>query len=132
VGNCAAGHQTKLFQFFSTLGKGEDEGEVFCRKYIFLFMLVDKYFHNCNHRGRYIKVLIKNLAIFFLYLSKEFLPILFKIKLLPKNRRNKDKSSYMLINWVPTQIWKLKYLMYLFSDVFSLPVYFEYYSICES
>jgi hypothetical protein len=44
VGKCAAGHQTKLFQFFSTLGKGEDEGEVFYRKYIFLFKHVDKIF----------------------------------------------------------------------------------------
>jgi hypothetical protein len=43
VGKCAAGHQTKLFQFFSTLGKGEDEGEVFYRKYTFLFELVDKF-----------------------------------------------------------------------------------------
>jgi hypothetical protein len=46
---------------------------------------------------RQVKVLIKNLAIFFLFPSKEFLPILFLkfrcCKLLPKNIRNKDKSS---------------------------------------
>ncbi len=34
---------------------------------------------------------------------------------------------------VTTQIWKLKNVMYLFfSDVFSLPVHFEYYAIFES
>jgi hypothetical protein len=33
---------------------------------------------------------------------------------------------------VTTQIWKLKNLMSLFSDVFFLPVHFEYYAIFES
>jgi hypothetical protein len=45
---------------------------------------------------RQVKVLIKNLDIFFLCPSKQFLPISFQIQLLdyfPKNRRNKDISS---------------------------------------
>jgi hypothetical protein len=59
------------------------------------------------HRGkvaRQVKVLIKNLAIFFLFPSKKFLPMLGADKL------------------VTTQIWKLKNFMSLFSDVFSFPV----------
>ncbi len=51
-----------------------------------------------------VKVLIKNLAIFFLCPSKQFLPVSFNIQLLeyfPQNRRNNDKSSqdaYKLFN----------------------------------
>jgi hypothetical protein len=50
-----------------------------------------------NRAASTVKVLIKNLAIFFLFPSKEFLLIPFSKfscwKLLTKNRRNKDKNS---------------------------------------
>jgi hypothetical protein len=76
----------------------------------------------------------KNLANFFFFPSKEFLPISFKIQLLetsPQSRRKKDikRGADKLVT---TQIWKLKNLMTHFSDDFSLPVYFEYYAIFES
>jgi hypothetical protein len=50
------------------------------------------------------KILIKNLAIFFLCPIKQFLPVSFKIQLLeyfPQNRRNNDKrrqDAYKLFN----------------------------------
>jgi hypothetical protein len=46
-----------------------------------------------------------------------------------KEQRQKQLGADKL---VPTQIWKLKNLMSLFSDDFSLPVHFENYAIFES
>jgi hypothetical protein len=76
-----------------------------------------------------VKVLIKNLAIFFLFPSKQFLLISFKIQLLETsslNQKERRKKQPVADKLVITQIWKLTNLM---SDVFSLPVHFEYYPI---
>ncbi len=75
------------------------------------------------------------LAIFFLFTSKEFLPISFKFQLLetsPQKQKEQRQKQLGTDKLVTTQIWKLKNLMSLFSDVFSLPVHFEYYAIFES
>ena len=65
---------------------------------------------------RQVKVLIKHLAIFFLLPSKKFLPISFKIQLLetspPKQKEQRQKQ-----------------LDVSFSDVFSLPVHFEFFAV---
>ncbi len=74
-----------------------------------------------EHRGRYkgtverqVKFLIKNLAIFFIFPSKEFLPISFKIQLLEtspqkqKKQRQKQLGTNILVT---TQIWKPKTLL---------------------
>jgi len=45
-----------------------------------------------------------------------------------KEQRQKQLGADKLLT---TQIWKLKNLMSLFSDVFSLLVHFEYYAIFE-
>jgi hypothetical protein len=71
-----------------------------------------------------VKVLIKNLPIFFLFPSKEFLPISFKIQLLetsPQKQKEQRQKQLCADKLVTTQIWMLKNLMSLFSDVFSLP-----------
>jgi hypothetical protein len=49
----------------------------------------------------------------------------------PKTDGSKTKAaSYICADkLVTTQIWKLENLMYLFSDVFSLPVHFEFFVI---
>ncbi len=69
---------------------------------------------------RQLKVLIKHLAIFFLFFlpARSFCRGQYHSKfscwkLFPKKRRNKDKSSQMS----------------LFSDVFSLPVHLEFFSV---
>jgi hypothetical protein len=57
-----------------------------------------------------------NLAIFFLFPSKEFLPIAFKIQLLetsPKKQKEKRQKQLGAEKLVTTQIWKLKNLMSL-------------------
>jgi hypothetical protein len=80
------------------------------------------------------KSLIENLAIFFLFPSKEFLPISFKIQLLetsPQKQKEQRQMQLVADKLVTTQIWKLKILMSLFPDDFSLPVHFEYYAIFE-
>jgi hypothetical protein len=75
------------------------------------------------------------LAIFFLFASKEILPISFKIQLLetfPQKQKDQGQKQLDADKLVTTQIWKLKNLMSLFSYVFSLPVHFEYFAIFES
>ncbi len=76
------------------------------------------------------KVLIKNLAIFFLFPSKQFLLGNSKFScctLLPKNRRNEDKSSKLGADkLVTTQIWKFKNFDLSFSDVVTLHVHLNY------
>jgi hypothetical protein len=75
------------------------------------------------------------LAIFFLFPSKEFLPISFKIQLLetsPEKEKDQREKQLGADKLVTTQVWKLKNFMSLFCDVFSLPVHFEYYAIFES
>jgi hypothetical protein len=65
---------------------------------------------------RKVKFLIKHLAISFYFPARSFCQYYSNFscwKLLPKHRRNKDKSS------------KLS----LFSDAFSLPVHFEFFAI---
>ena len=65
---------------------------------------------------RQAKVLIKHLAIFFLLPSKKFLPISFKIQLLETSpQKQKEKRQ--------------KQVDTLFSDVFSLPVHFEFFAV---
>jgi hypothetical protein len=74
------------------------------------------------------------LAIFFLFPSKEFLPISFKIQLLetsPQIQKEQRQKQLGADKLVTTQIWKLKILMSLFPDAFSLPVNFEYFAIFE-
>jgi hypothetical protein len=78
---------------------------------------------------RQVKVLIKNLAIFFLVLSKIQNSANGNLSPKQKEQIRKQLGADKL---VATQIWKRKILMSLFSDVFSLPVYFEYYAIFES
>ncbi len=76
------------------------------------------------------KVLTENLAIFFLVPSKEFLPIAFKIQLLetsPQKQKEQKQTQLDAEKLVTTQIWKLKSVMSLFSDIFSFPLHFEYY-----
>jgi hypothetical protein len=54
------------------------------------------------------KVLIKNLAVFFLFPSKQFLQISFKFscgKLLPKTKK---KAARGLIRWLPHKFRSLK------------------------
>jgi hypothetical protein len=46
-----------------------------------------------------------------------------------KEQRQKQLGADKLFT---TQIWKLKNLMSLFSDAFSLPVHFEFYALFES
>jgi hypothetical protein len=82
---------------------------------------------------RQVKVLIKNLAIFFLFSSKEFLPISFKIQLLetsPQNQKDQRQKQLGADKLVTTQIWKLKNLMSLFSDFVFIPVHFELFAKC--
>jgi hypothetical protein len=70
-----------------------------------------------------------------LFPSKEFLQIQFKIHLLetyPQKQKEQRQKQLGVDKLLTTQIWKLKNLMSLFSDVFSLPVHFEYYAIFES
>ncbi len=51
---------------------------------------------------RHVKVLIKNLTIFFLFPSKEFLPISFKIQLLETSPlKQKEQRQKVLISWLP-------------------------------
>jgi hypothetical protein len=72
------------------------------------------------------------LAIFFLFPSKEFLPILFKIQLLetsPQKQKEQRQTQLGANKLVFTQIWKLKNVMSLSSDVFFLPVHFEFFAI---
>jgi hypothetical protein len=71
------------------------------------------------------------LALFFLFPSKEFLPILFKIQLLETSPQKQQEQRQMQLGpdkLVIIQIWKLKNLMSLFSDVFFLPVHFEFFA----
>ncbi len=71
---------------------------------------------------RQVKVLFKNLAIFFLFPSKEFLPMPFKIQLLetfPWKQKEQRQKQLVSDKLVTTQFWKLKYMMSLFSAVFS-------------
>ncbi len=78
------------------------------------------------------KVLIKNLAVFFLFPSKEFLPISFKIHLLessPQNQKEQRQKQIGADELVTTGILKLQNLINLFSNVFSLPVHFELFAI---
>ncbi len=63
---------------------------------------------------RQVKVLIKNLAIFFLFPSREFLPISFKIPLLetsPQKQKEQKQKQFGADKLVTPQIWKLKNLM---------------------
>jgi hypothetical protein len=90
---------------------------------------------DCNiEEGRAEKVLIKNLANFFLFPSKQFLPFSFKIQLLetnsPKHRRNKDKSSWGVISWLPDKFKSLKILclFFLMSFLF-FPLHFAFFAI---
>jgi hypothetical protein len=72
------------------------------------------------------------LAIFFLFSSKEFLPISFKIQLLetsPQNQKDQRQKQLGADKLVTTQIWKLKNLMSLFSDFVFIPVHFEFIAI---
>ncbi len=88
-----------------------------------LWFLVWLFLYSKRKVERQVKVLIKNLAIFFLFPSKEFLPISFKIQLLEtfslnkKEHRQKQLGADKLIT---TQIWKLTNLMYLFLMAFPL------------
>jgi hypothetical protein len=50
----------------------------------------------------------------------------------PKREGTKTKAAIGADKLVTTQIWKLKNCMYLFSDVFSLPLHFEYYEMFKS
>ncbi len=81
------------------------------------------------------KVLIKNLAYFFLFPNKEFLPtsfLFFKIQLLqtsPQKQKEQRQKQLGEDKLVTTQILKIKSLIFLFSDVFSLPVHFEFFAI---
>ncbi len=64
---------------------------------------------------RQVKVLIKNLAIFFLCPSKQFLPISFQIQLLvhfPKKQKEQihKQLGYILISWLPHKFRSLKIL----------------------
>jgi hypothetical protein len=64
-----------------------------------------------------VKVLIKNLAIFFLFPRKKFLPISFKIQLLetsPQKQEEQRQKQLGADKLVVTQIWKHKNLMFLF------------------
>ncbi len=61
------------------------------------------------------------MAIFFLFPSKEFLSISFKIPLLetsPQKQKEQRQKQLGADKLVPTQIWKLKNLMSLFYDLF--------------
>jgi hypothetical protein len=81
---------------------------------------------------RQIKVLIKNLVIVFIFHSKEFLPISFKshwLETSPQKQKEQRQMQLGADKLVTTQIWKLKNLLSLFSDVF---VHFEYYAVFES
>jgi hypothetical protein len=72
--------------------------------------------------------------MFFLFPSKEFLLISFKIQLLetsPQKQKEHRQKQLGAGKLVTTQIWNLKKLMF-FSDVFSLPADFEFYAIFES
>ncbi len=77
---------------------------------------------------RKVKVLIKNLAIFFLFPSKEFLPIPFKVQLLetsPQKQKEQTKKQLGADKLLPHKYGSLKFDVF-FSYVFSLPVRFEF------
>jgi hypothetical protein len=61
------------------------------------------------------------------------MPISFKIQLLetsPQKQKEQLQKQLGADKLITTQIWKLKYLICLyFSNVFYLPVHFEYYAI---
>ncbi len=66
------------------------------------------------------------MAFFFLFPSKEFLPLSFKIQLLetsPQKQKEQRQKQLGADKLVTTS---------LFSDVFFLLVHFEYYAIFES
>jgi hypothetical protein len=72
---------------------------VFNQKTALLLLALRRELKTYRKVERQLKVLIKNLAIFFLFPSKQFLPILFKFscgKLLPKNRRNNVKKTTII------------------------------------
>jgi hypothetical protein len=72
------------------------------------------------------------LAIFLQFPVKKFLPISFKIQLLetsPQKQKEQRQTQLGADKLVIRQIWKLKNVMALFSDVFSLPVHFEFFAI---
>jgi hypothetical protein len=61
---------------------------------------------------RQVKVLIKNLAIFFQFPSKEFLPISFKIQLLetsPKKQKEQRQKQVGADKLVTSKIGSLKF-----------------------
>jgi hypothetical protein len=64
------------------------------------------------------------LAIFFLFPSKEFLPISFKAQLLetsPQKQKEQRQKQLGADKLVTSQVWMHNILMSLFSVVFSLP-----------
>jgi hypothetical protein len=79
--------------------------------------------------------LSKTKAIPYNFSTIEFLPISFKIQQLetsPQKQMEQRQKQLGADKLVSTQIWRLKNLMSLFSDVFSLPVHFQYYAIFKS
>jgi hypothetical protein len=75
-----------------------------------------------------VKVFIKNLAIFFLFPSKEFLPISFKIQLLEtspqkqKEQRLKQLGADKMVSGYPTDLEAQKFdFSFFLQDVFFLP-----------
>ncbi len=69
----------------------------------------------CIEEGRHVKVLIKHLAIFLLLPTKKFLPISLKIQLLETSPQKQKEQ-------------RQKQLDVSLSDVFSLPVHFEFFA----
>jgi hypothetical protein len=66
---------------------------------------------------RQVKVLMKNLAIFFLFPNKEFLPLSFKIQLLeisPQKQKDQRQKQLGADRLVTTQIWQLKTVILMF------------------
>jgi hypothetical protein len=57
-------------------------------------------------------------AVFFLFFSKKFLPISFKIQLLETSRQKQKEQ-------------RQKKLVVSFSDVSSFPVHFEFFAFCQ-
>ncbi len=103
------------FLFISAITKESLRQETFqTHEYFFDFYVTCVLWHCFSVQPqrkveRQVKVLIKNLAIFCLFPSKEF--------------QNSAVVKLGADKLVTTQIWKLKNVMSLFSDVFSLPVH---------
>jgi hypothetical protein len=71
------------------------------------------------------------LAIFFLFPSKEFLPIPFKIQLLEillKKQKKQTQKQLGADKLLQHKYGSLKFDVF-FSDVYSLPVRFEFFAI---